>query len=80
MTQGYPSIFNITTPLQKDFQVTLITTYKETNQLKKSCISLPTNTALHGALYITGKTKHFGTKMSIFCNTDEKSLVHMHCM
>ena len=79
MTQGYPRIFNETTPLHKDFQVTLITTYKETNQLKNSCISLPTTTALHGALYITGKTKHFG-KMFIFNNTDEKSLVHMHCM
>ena len=28
-TQGYPRIFDMTTPLQQDFQVMLITTYKE---------------------------------------------------
>ena len=43
-TQGYPSIFSKTMPLQWDFQAMLITTYKEANQLQHSCILLPTAT------------------------------------
>ena len=37
-------MFSMTTPLQQDFQVMLITTYKEANQLQSRCISLPTAT------------------------------------
>ena len=45
MTQKYPNMFGTTTLLQSDYQAVLITTYKETNQLQSSCISLPTATA-----------------------------------
>ena len=44
MTWGYPSIFSKTAPLQYNFQVMLITTHKEANQLQNSYISLPTDT------------------------------------
>ena len=41
-------MFDMTTPLQYDYQAMLIKTYKETykeaNQLQSSCISLPTAT------------------------------------
>ena len=37
-------MFDMTMPLQYDYQVMLIKTYKEANQLQSSCISLPTAT------------------------------------
>ena len=43
-TRQYPRIFGWNTPFQQDFQVMLITPYKEANQLQSSCISLPTAT------------------------------------
>ena len=59
MTQGYASIFSKTTPLQKDFKVMFITTYKEVNQLQCSCISLPTTTVpvVTPYMYIVWQTK-----------------------
>ena len=43
-TREYPRMFGMTTPLQKDYQAMLNTTYKEANQLQSNCSSLPTAT------------------------------------